>query len=124
MTRMRSFQAIESWLTELRHQVPYIPVYLVANMKDLSEHREVPSDSGHAYSSTKELSGFAEVSAKTGEGVQKVGVRQLFSMVAQDLMNTWLDMHKPLNLSGVSLASVLRQQLSPEASIKEKKCKC
>lgn len=124
MTRMRSFQAMESWLAELRHQVPYIPVYLVANMKDLSEHREVPSDSGHAYSSTKELSGFAEVSAKTGEGVQKVGGRQLFRMVAQDLMNVWSEAQKRRDISGVSLASVLRQQLDPEVSIKEEKCKC
>lgn len=121
---MRSFQAIESWLGELRHQVPYIPIYLAANMKDLSEHREVPYDVGQTYARTKEMCGFAEVSAKTGEGVDKVGAKQLFRMVAKDLMNTWVDMQKKVDQSGVSLNSVLRQQLDTEQPVKEKKCKC
>lgn len=86
---MRTFTGIESWLRELRRQVPHIPTYLVANMKDLANHREVPSDTGQAYASKRDLCGFAEVSAKTGHDVQKVTDRQFFRVIAQDLMNTW-----------------------------------
>lgn len=124
LTRMRSFEGVESWLRELRTHVPAIPIYLVGNMKDLSAHREVPQDAGQDFARDMKLAGFMEVSAMTGLNVLKVRRMQLFKTVAQDLMNTWLDTQQQLNKSGVSLMSVLKQQFGQEPPVKKDRCKC
>jgi small GTP-binding protein len=73
VTRERSFNSLQSWLSELRsHVQSSLPLYLVGNMIDLSQHREVPTDTAQAFSDSSGLNGFLEVSAKTGENISKV----------------------------------------------------
>lgn len=82
LTKAETFQSVSGWLQDLRDYIePSVPVYLAGNMRDLKDRQEVASEVGREFCRTHGLSGFAEVSAKTG-----FGLSELFSQVATDLL--------------------------------------
>ncbi|WP_457558690.1 GTP-binding protein [Candidatus Harpocratesius sp.] len=64
-----SFQNLDKWLEELEENVGQIPTLLVGNKIDLE--RKVPREDAIQYIKDHDLTGFIEVSAKTGEKVEK-----------------------------------------------------
>ncbi len=65
-----SFQSLQQWISDLRAQSgTQIRIYLLGNMNDLSDHREVELKAGKSLADRLELNGFYEVSAKTGDNV-------------------------------------------------------
>lgn len=65
-----SFQSLPQWISDLRAQSgAQIRIYLLGNMNDLSDHREVELKAGKSLADRLELNGFYEVSAKTGDNV-------------------------------------------------------
>jgi small GTP-binding protein len=71
----KSLQDVKDWADEIKQQADEMPVlFVVANKADLADERTVTTDQGEAVS--KELGAFyAEVSAKTGRGIDELFVR-------------------------------------------------
>jgi small GTP-binding protein len=73
-----TFSRVDFWIELARENAPPgVPLFLVGNKADLSETRMVSGEEGKLKSLEDKLAGFAETSAKTGEGIDT-----LFSMIA------------------------------------------
>lgn len=81
-----SFQSIEKWIEDLRIQSgSETLIYLLGNMSDLNERREVDTKAGKSLADRLALTGFYEVSAKTGDNVTA-----MFGTVAEaTFLNVW-----------------------------------
>lgn len=103
LTKLSTFHSLDRWLEDLReHSGPDLPVYLAGNMQDLRGKQEVSTELARDFCAAKGVSGFAEVSAKTG-----FGLSELFSQVATELLR--------LELSQTQLkGSRLSVQLPPQ----------
>ncbi len=71
IARHLSKHAIESWLSDVWQIAGRIPILLVGAKADIGNERKVSSKIGIEMAKSLKLSGFAEVSAKTGENVEK-----------------------------------------------------
>ena len=70
-----SYLHLQHWFSEIKNQSePDALIFLVGNKKDREEDREVSASKGEAFAKEKQLNGFFETSAKTGEGVHETFV--------------------------------------------------
>ena len=70
ITRKASFEALDFWLKMLKDNTdPTIRIVLIGNKKDKEESRQVTFEMGKDYAEKNQFFGFAETSAKTGEGI-------------------------------------------------------
>ena len=73
ITRKESFINLDEWLREVRQNAnAEAVVYLVGNMLDIAEEREVTAAEGQEFATREKLDGFTEASAKTAENVTDV----------------------------------------------------
>ncbi|WEU40375.1 MAG: GTP-binding protein [Candidatus Odinarchaeum yellowstonii] len=71
LTRISSFNNLDSWVGELHRYVEtMIPFIIIGNKRDLEHIREVEREAALKYSE-KWAAPYLETSAKTGEGVDK-----------------------------------------------------
>ena len=86
LTRKETFVNLDEWLREVRQNANReAVVYLVGNMLDIAEEREVTTDEAQTYAKEEKLDGFTEASAKTAENVTDVSTKQVFIKVAETL---------------------------------------
>lgn len=78
ITSRTSFQNLDGWCEMARQNAPPdIPIIIAGNKVDLEKQRDIKYDEGKQYVDTKQLYGFVETSAKTGESIDL-----LFTQVA------------------------------------------
>ena len=78
VTDRESFDNIEDWVDKLKQLAnPECVIFVVGTKCDLADRRTVPKQEGEQLAASLEV-GFMEVSAKTGENVEKV-----FTQVAE-----------------------------------------
>jgi len=74
ITNYSSFAHIDDWLSAIRKDIraeDVFPIIVLGNKADLVEEREVSSAEGIRIAKSKNVHGFIEISAKTGENVEK-----------------------------------------------------
>ena len=72
ITVLDSFMNLQHWFTQIKNQSePDALIFLVGNKKDREQDREVATSKGEAFAKEKQLNGFYETSARTGDGVQE-----------------------------------------------------
>jgi GTPase SAR1 family protein len=70
LTIQDSFESLQDWLDEVRqHSTSDVRMFLVANMLDLEEEREVRFEDAQAFAREHGLDGCYEGSAKTAANV-------------------------------------------------------
>jgi small GTP-binding protein len=73
LTRMSSLDDLGEWVSEvLRKQNPALPILCCGTKADVVEDRSVPYDMGVSTAKALNCFGYAEVSAKTGQNVERV----------------------------------------------------
>jgi small GTP-binding protein len=78
VTSTDSFEGMQQWMTELSEKAPsFLKVAIAGNKIDLTEERTVAKEMGKAFAGQHNVKVYAEVSAKTGEGIT-----ELFTNVA------------------------------------------
>jgi Ras-related protein Rab-6A len=83
VTNRKSFDSVEGWVKEVKHERQNVVIALVGNKQDVEESkREVSEEEGQELARRLELSIFKETSAKTGKNIQEV-----FKAVAEALPN-------------------------------------
>ncbi|MFX1269239.1 MAG: Rab family GTPase [Promethearchaeota archaeon] len=71
VTRPPTLDNIPEWVRIIRQKAGGIPILLVGSKIDLNTQRKISRDFGIQIAEKNNLSGFAEVSAKTGQNVNK-----------------------------------------------------
>ncbi|GAH43852.1 unnamed protein product [marine sediment metagenome] len=74
ITNYSSIAHIDDWLNLIRKEIKaedMFPIIVVGNKADLVEEREVSSAEGIRIAKSRNVNGFIEISAKTGENVEK-----------------------------------------------------
>ncbi|KAH0794820.1 small GTP-binding protein [Histomonas meleagridis] len=78
VTNIDSFTSLDIWLNELESKAPPgIPIIVAGNKIDLEDRRVIDPSNAEKYVKERNVSEYIEVSAKTGEGVDK-----LFEIIA------------------------------------------
>jgi len=72
ITSPRTLTNLSTWIELIRQHAGNIPIILLGVKLDLEEHRVITPDEGIQLAKCFNLSGFAEVSAKTGQNVESV----------------------------------------------------
>ncbi|MHA1273572.1 MAG: Rab family GTPase [Promethearchaeota archaeon] len=73
ITNYSSLAHIDDWLLVIRKEIDIeFPIIVVGGKADLEEDREVSSEEGIKIAKSRNLAGFIECSAKTGENVEDV----------------------------------------------------
>ena len=76
LTRRESFQNLDEWIREARQNAGSDTLmYLVGNMLDIAEEREVLENEALEYVKQEHLDGFTEASAKTAQNVEDVFIK-------------------------------------------------
>ena len=84
-----SFLHIDSWLKEVKDEVPNIKIFLVGNKSDLEESRKVSKNEGENFTKLKKLDMFFETSAKSGDNAQKVFIEAAKLLYTQKGPSSW-----------------------------------
>ncbi len=82
-TRMCTLNSLAGWVSICRAYNSYLPILLCGNKADRVEDRSVSPEIARGYLGSLDLFDYFEVSAKTGEGVEKafeVLVTKIFEM--------------------------------------------
>ncbi|NHJ22834.1 MAG: GTP-binding protein [Candidatus Lokiarchaeota archaeon] len=93
ITNYSSFAHIDNWLRVIRKEIragDFFPIIAVGNNAHVINDREVPSEKAIRIAKSRELNGFIEVSAKTGENVEK-----MFEALTRLMLN-----YKPSKIQG------------------------
>jgi GTPase SAR1 family protein len=70
LTLHDSFDAMQDWLNEVKQNtISEVLIFLVGNMLDIEEEREVSADEAAAFAAQNSLDGVYEGSAKTSANV-------------------------------------------------------
>jgi small GTP-binding protein len=70
VTSTESFEGMQQWVTELSEKAPsFLKVAIVGNKIDLTDDRTVAQGMGKAFAEQHGVKVYAEVSAKTGDGI-------------------------------------------------------
>jgi uncharacterized protein len=85
-TRKDTLNKIQDWINIVREKNGNIPTILCGNKIDLVEHREISKEDGEAAATTNKFDSFFEVSAKTGENINKV-----FEKLAETMFNSYIN---------------------------------
>ncbi len=72
ITRPSSLDNIPEWVSILRQKAGAIPIILIGSKLDLEEQRVISTEQGKLTAENFNLSAFAEVSAKTGQNIDRV----------------------------------------------------
>ena len=71
ITNYSSLAHIDDWLMVIKKEVNYtLPILVVGGKADLSEEREVSHEDGINIAKSRDMEGFIECSAKSGENVE------------------------------------------------------
>ena len=89
VTRLHTLDNIPEWISIVRQKAGGIPIVLVGSKIDLNTQRKISRDFGIQIAERNNLSGFTEVSAKTGQNVD-----QLFESVIEILIERYPDSQK------------------------------
>jgi len=76
---------LSKWVQIIRENSGDVPIVLVGNMSNLQNPREVSGEEGIQIAKKYNLSGFVEISTKTGENVEKT-----FESITEILLNYYL----------------------------------
>jgi small GTP-binding protein len=68
----QSFANAGGWLEHFRSIQPDTQVILVGNKSDLTDERTISFEVGSGFAESKGISGYVEMSARTGEGVEEL----------------------------------------------------
>lgn len=118
LTRGESFDSLVDWLKEVKQNSdPDVAIYLVGNMSDLNEEREVDTERAEKFVQENGLSGCIEASAKTANNVQLV-----FQKVAELLYQRQTDRDSRAAPKAETAQPVV--QLRPTQTLKKKKKCC
>lgn len=72
ITNSKTVENLVDWVDIIREKAGNIPIVLIGNKIDLEESREIPKETGMKITKEYNLSGFSEISSKTGENVAKI----------------------------------------------------
>jgi small GTP-binding protein len=104
ITSKASYESLEQWIADLRAQSGgQILIYILGNMRDLEEHREVDIKAGKALADRLGVNGFYECSAKTGENVSTA-----FNALAESAFLAVASRHIPDDQSSTDHNNVTR----------------
>ena len=81
LTNLRTLNYLLKFPQLIRDGVGEIPVLLLGNKVDLEEDREVSEEKGKIFAEENNLTGYIEISAKTGEGCDGI-----FELLAEKIM--------------------------------------
>jgi len=84
ITNRNTLNNLSEWTKILRENAGDIPIVLAGNKLDLEEIRNISYDEGFQVSKDNNLKGFMEVSAKSGENVEK-----LFNLLLRLMIQTY-----------------------------------
>ena len=85
ITNYDSLTHFDDWLMIIRKELrveDQFPILLIGNKADLDDKREVSEKEGIIFAKSRDVDGFIECSAKTGENVEKI-FRELAKMMIQ-----------------------------------------
>ncbi|MFX1466941.1 MAG: Rab family GTPase [Promethearchaeota archaeon] len=68
VTRKESFDHIERWFNDVKHNCGEIPIIFIGNKTDLIDERVITTEEGERYAQQKKVI-FYETSAKTGDNI-------------------------------------------------------
>ena len=71
ITSKASLDHLPSWTSIIREHAGGIPITLIGSKLDLEEFRAIPRDDGILAAKKYNMSGFVELSSKTGQNVEK-----------------------------------------------------
>jgi Ras-related protein Rab-2A len=91
VTDRKSFEALETWINDVRRFEPSIIIVLIGNKIDLAQNREISTEEGKAFAD-KHYIGFLETSAKSAENIN-----ESFNHVIDKINNKIVD--KTLNVA-------------------------
>ncbi len=72
ITNSKTVDKMESWIEIVRQKAGNIPIVLIGNKSDLEEYREILKEDGLKLTQEYNLSGFSEISTKTGENIENI----------------------------------------------------
>ncbi|MFX0005486.1 MAG: Rab family GTPase [Promethearchaeota archaeon] len=72
ITNSKTVDKIDSWIELIRQKAGNVPIVLIGNKIDLEDYREIPREEGLKLTQEYNLSGFSEISTKTGENVKNL----------------------------------------------------
>jgi len=84
ITNSKTLDQIPEWIKIINEKAGGIPILLVGNKIDLEEHRKVSRKEGIEIARKYNLSGFSEVSSKTGQNIE-----ELFESLTELLVYRW-----------------------------------
>ncbi|MFX0022885.1 MAG: Rab family GTPase [Candidatus Hermodarchaeota archaeon] len=72
ITNSKTVNRMKTWIETVREKAGNVPIVLIGNKIDLEEYREIPREEGLKLTQEYNLSGFSEISSKTGENVESI----------------------------------------------------
>lgn len=72
ITNSKTVEKMDNWIEIVRQKAGDIPIVLLGNKSDLEDYREIPKEKGLKITQEYNLSGFSEISTKTGENVENL----------------------------------------------------
>ena len=72
ITSSKTVDKMDKWTEIVRQKAGDIPIVLIGNKIDLEDYREIPQENGVKLTQEYNLSGFSEISTKTGENVDDI----------------------------------------------------
>eukprot|EP00300_Choanocystis_sp_HF-7_P030259 c39047_g1_i1.p1 GENE.c39047_g1_i1~~c39047_g1_i1.p1 ORF type:complete len:218 (-),score=35.39 c39047_g1_i1:118-771(-) len=102
ITSYASLENVRSWIRDIRaYASPNVKLILMGNKADLTDRREVSFEEGKAIADSFSML-FAEVSARTGDGVEPA-FTSLVSAIFEASKSTTSDTHKPSTPAAVNV---------------------
>jgi small GTP-binding protein len=119
-----SLQDVRNWVDEIRQQTEEMPaIFVVGNKSDLADERKISTDQGQAISN--QLGAFfAEVSAKSGRGIDELIIRVAEESVKKIQEGGGGGGREGDGASGVTPAQSTVTLTADPRGGKKKKCKC
>ena len=72
ITNFKTVKHVPEWVQLIRKNAGDIPIILVGNIINLEKSRDVSGEEGIKLAKNYNLSGFAEISTKTGENIEEM----------------------------------------------------
>ena len=101
ITNRNTLNHLSNWIQLIKENAGDIPIILAGNKLDLEESRTISYDKGLQVSKDNKLSGFLEVSGKTGENVEELFNLVTHSMIQMYTSDIGQGIIKPERISGL-----------------------
>jgi Ras-related protein Rab-8A len=72
ITNSKTVDKMNSWIEVVRQNAGNVPILLLGNKIDLEDDREIRKEEGLKLTQNYKLSGFSEISTKTGENIENI----------------------------------------------------